>query len=231
MATGTTLRADVADLVMRFDNSVSAQQDIVMRLASVAQREIVSELISIDDDFLTATATFALVANRSPNRYDYPDDFQNFRYLERVIDESTGSYERIWPIHHISDKEFTYDDEFAGVLVTSSSATGRPLAYLLGDDFIQIEPISDAAYTCRIWYQKSLADITTEGTIAIPYALYNALVYKTCSKFLKRLNADSSDFEMMYEKALARGMGAVGQRHDDLPRTVNYVRNHPREYV
>lgn len=228
MPDGSDLQTDVADLVNAYDTTVSAENTRLLRMASVAQRDIVSEILTVDEDWLLRSQTFPTVASRYPNRYSLPSDFVNFRYLERVLDATTGSVERIHPIQHIPDKELT-DDRF----YTDSSAvvsSGVPDGYLLGSDFIEIHPISDSVYTLRIWYEKSVADLAAGTDIDLPYPLYHALVYAATVAMLRSTNQPYGDEEGKYNRALARGISAIHQRSDDGPRTVHYTQ-HRGEYV
>lgn len=228
MPTGTELQADVADLVQVYDTNVAAENTRCLRMGSVAQREIAAEVVAIDEDWLLRSQTFPTVADRYPNRYSLPSDFWNFRYLERVVDATTGSVDRIPPIQHIPDKEFS-SDRFR-TDASAVAATGPPEGYLLGDDFIEIKPISDAVYTCRIWYEKTLADLEAANDIELPYPMYQALVYKTAIHMLVYTNQPFGDMERLYQQALVRAVGSLHQRADDGPRVVQYV-SERGEYV
>ena len=221
MPNGSALQTDVADLVQVYDTTVSAENTRCLRMGSVAQREIASEIVTVDEDWLLRSQTFPTVASRYPNRYSLPSDFWNFRYLERVLDATTGSVERIHPIQHIPDKELTDDRFYTDASAVSSS--GVPDGYLLGDDFIEIHPISDAVYTLRIWYEKTLADLASGTAVDLPYPLYQALVYKTAVHMLVYTNQSFADMEALYRGALARGVSAIHQRSDDGPRLIQYT--------
>lgn len=230
--TGSDLRTRLADLVPTYDNSVTAEQDRAMRHATLVQKDIENEIRGVAEDFFLVSATFTTVADRSPNRYSLPDDFGDIRYLERVIDESTGDYDRVPPLGNIADKDFAeFDHDLRYMIDSTGTGTGKPAGYLLGSDFLQIQPISDAAYTMRIWYEKQLAAIASETNSDLPDFMFNALVLGTAVReYLYRRLSDWQDIDAKYQEALARGLAAMEQRSDDSARFVRYL-EHPSEYV
>ncbi len=223
MPTGSALTVDLARLMPEYDDSVAAEKTRALGHASVRQKEIAVEIRATDENYFLVSATFATVAARSPNRYSLPDDFGDMRHLERVLDDTVGSYKRIFPVGVLEHKDMSSQHvEVDDARVDTSTATGTPQSYLLGGDFLQLRPISDDAYTLRIWYDKTLGDIAAGMAIGLPLAFYPVLLYGTAVEERLYRRDDPASFESRYEVALARALRGLEQRSDDGPRRVTY---------
>jgi hypothetical protein len=228
--TGSELSTDLERLLPEYSDSVSAEKTRALGHASVRLKEIAAEIRSLDENFFLVSSTFPTVASRSPNRYSLPDDFGDIRWLERVVSESGGTYERVYPVGSMEHKDgrptHTESDSY---LVDSSAATGKPASYLLGGDFLQLYPIGDSTYSCRLWYDKTLADVAASVAIPLPLPFYPAILYGTAVEERLYRRDDTLDMEMRYERALSRALRSLEQRQDDGPRRVVY-QEHPDEY-
>ena len=172
-----------------------------------AEREQVEgDLSARHPDYLLRSQTFSTSAGRSPNRYSLPADIQKVRYLERVVSDSTADYERLWPVQQLTEKGDATFDAGGSTVMISGSSTGPPLCYLLGDDFWQIFPISDAVYTLRVWYAKRYADITASNDeLNIVEYLSDVIVFGARIRIHDFLHLPTNDLttELMLKKERA----------------------------
>ena len=230
MSTGNELLTRLGNLVNEYDNSVADEQTRALDHFNAEKEKLEAEISALGEDYLLSSSTFPTVAARSPNRYLLPADFKEIRYLERVLDDSTGDYERIWPIQHIGDKEYWRSEYITGMLTTSG--TNRPDGYLLGSDFIQLEPISDAVYTLRLWYVRRYADITAaDDELEIPHAVIEALILGTAIRERLYRRDSITDLKELYREARNRGLSNLQVRRQDGPVLINYISAVDGEYV
>lgn len=167
----------LSGICAEFTNSGAEQTRAVEHL-NAEREQIEAELAARDADYLLKSSTFPTVADRSPNRYSLPTDLGKFRYVERVITESTADYARLLPVQILSEKEVSITGSNGFPVMISTGSTGPPQGYLLGLDFVQLFPISDAVHTIRIWYLGRYADIVADDTeLDIPEVLNDSIVF------------------------------------------------------
>ena len=222
MPTGNDLIQRVVDLCPEMGDDTGTltapESARLVRHLNAEQEKLSGEIAAIGEDYQLVSGTFNTTANRSPN-------FKDIRYLERIIDEAAGVYERVPPIDHLNDKD--RDDVRVWLDLIIQGAPGRPVGYLLGSDFIQIEPICDADYPMRIWYTARYADIVADDTqlISFPAELYDALVLGAAyrEKLFRRIFEDAQAMLLNKEIALSQGLANLNTRQDDGPKFINYM--------
>lgn len=228
MAAGNDLIARVIDLVPEMGDNTgtlsAAEESRLLRNFNAELDKVIGALASIGEDYQLASSTFDTVANRSPNRYGLPADFKDIRYLEIILDDAAGAYERIPPIPHIADKDWSLTYVWPDLII--NGAQGRPAGYLLGSDFIQIEPICDDIYPMRIWYTFRYIPIVADDVeIRLPPELYDALVYGAAAreKEFRREMQDAQAFFMKAELFRSGGLSNLETRRDDGPQLIHYI--------
>lgn len=224
---GNDLLSRLADEVPEFTNS-GAEQTRALRRLNGSQRKVVAELNALGEDYLLTSATYSLTASTSPNRYSLPTDLFQPRYMERVVSEADADYERIWPVHHIYDKQFSIATWWGEIRFSLSP--GEPIGYLLGGDFFDIYPISDDTYTVRFWYTKTLSDIAASATaLDLPDALFDPILWDSVVVFRMSLEKPIGEALSMYQTSLDRALANLSARAQDGARTVQYVRDEDGE--
>lgn len=216
--TGNEILAEIADLCQEFTNS-GAEQTRMLRWANAEQRILESQLSKLPGRHLLRSQTFSTVADRTPNRYSKPSDYQKAAFMEYVIADSTADYERLFPVQHISEKGISYLDDDDYPVLISTNSQGKPQAYLVGGDFVQLFPISDAIYTIRIWYHKRFAAITASDTeLDTPEDFADPIIEGCRYRLYKRLRQDTRDMlaELMTVREIA--LNSVSEQVVDGPR-------------
>ncbi len=219
--TGNELLLDATYEIPEFTNS-GAEQTRMLAFFNSEKRILESMLANRPGRHLLKSKTFSTVADRSPNRYSRPADFQKVSYMERVISDTTGDYERILPVQHLSEKGAIIRGEDRAPVMIVTNNTGRPIGYLIGDDFIHLFPISDAVYTVRLWYLRRYADIAaTASELDIPEDFAEVLVQGGRFRLYKYLKQDTQ--RMFQEVLVAREQALQSVVHQvvDGPRVMN----------
>ncbi len=227
MATGDDLLQRLADLIPEYSKGTSAEDNRALRHLNQVQELLAADLRAIGEDYLLVSATMSTVANQK--RYGLPSNFHAIRYLEFVEVDATDETNRIYPMSDIPDKEWA-EGSYRRYLDSSTSVLGKPVYYLLAGDFLEFRPIADDTYTIRIWYTQTLDAITSGGTVELPLALTDALVYGAAIRERIYRRDEIGDVDRQFEKARHRGLEALETRQQDGPNRVTYT-NEPAEYV
>lgn len=208
-----------------------------MRHGDIILRQITAEIVAINPHYRLDATDFSTVANTVPNRYTISSggaiNITNFmggiQHLYRIITDSTGTYAELWPFDQIRQQHEMGDPILHPE--TSSSNLGPPTNYILTDDSLWLFPISDAAYSLRMWYSTAPTAIATSTAIEVPEAFYNALVYGVArEEAMMRKEKEADQFNGMYQSAMASAVATLIHR-DEAPRGINYVRDFRGAYV
>jgi hypothetical protein len=233
--TGTGAIARVGDRIIEYRATAGEKTRILGHL-NAEREQIEGDIESVEPGYLLKYKDFSTVADRSPNLYTIrtvggvtadieANDFNKSAYLERVLDNDAGRFERVGRLQHIHEKDSggnPYD--FLAYMIPGTTGTGPPRGYYPMDNRILLTPISDAVYTMRLWYIKHYADIADDSDeIEFPRVLHEALIWGACIRERLFRRDTIGEFRDMYEAALARGLMGIVDQSIDGPDQINFI--------
>ena len=217
---GSELTARLGDLVPEYEDSVDSEKARALRHANLVQDALEADLIALGEDYLLVSAE--IDTEEGKDRYPYPPDYVSMRFVEDITE---GREHRLTRLQSISDKNRTasWTGLFPYLLSESSNGQGRPSSYLVGGRFYDLFPTPDGAYTLRLWYSRTLEEITAAGQVQLPDALNNALVYGMAVRERLYRRHTIADLEPLYRSAKKEGLDNLDIRQQDGPRLVKYT--------
>ena len=212
------LRSEVRAIALDYLDDPQAGYFSTARVNSwinFAQQDVQKLLIESAEMYYLKSVETTLVVGQED--YVLPDDFLKLHRLEVVVSGLGTVNEELYSI-----KEITFNQQdFSTRGYNSSSGTGTPTVYVIKRDRLKLIPAPDTAYTLRLHYSYTIADLTDDSqSVDVPNNYMDLVAIYTAKRgFVKddRMPQNILDLENRYMDMLKKNSE---DRTQDSPRQV-----------
>lgn len=167
----------------------------------IADRKLNAALVTLNSDYFTKSVTFSTVADTKS--YALPTDLVAIRRLEHY--STTDNSE----VTQIPQGDFP-EIERKGYYPYAD--TGKPIRYIVVGTNFYLLPVSDAAYTMRLYYEYSPSALSGDSsTPSSPSDFHDMIAYWASALALPKNGEDNSEMKRQWDdrqKDLIARMGA-----------------------
>jgi hypothetical protein len=177
---------------------------------NLANQRVNSIIAATKEDYFTVSATFSTIA--ATKSYTFPADCRFIRRMEVYSTSDTGDIEKLDEIRFPRT-------ESGGEWPFPTS--GRPKRYTVFGTQFNLEPIPDAVYTLRIYYDSRPDDMAQDSeSPTSPVDFHDMVVYWACTLACAQNKESSEEFVGMFNLRKAELIQSLLSRGSDDPRAV-----------
>jgi len=177
---------------------------------NLSNQRVNSIISATKEDYFTKSATFSSVA--ATKSYAFPTDC---RFIRRMEHYSTTDASDIEKLDELKFPRTEMNGEWP------FTEAGRPKRYLIFGTQFNLEPIPDAVYTMRIYYDSRKDDLAADDeSPSSPTDFHDMLVYWACVLANTQNKEDSQEFVGLFNTRKAELVQSLLSRGSDDSNTV-----------